>query len=86
MSMLMLTRTLGEKIIIHYPHTMEVIGEVLCLHRRGNQITFGLDFPRTWCVNREEIYNRMVEEKKSTGELITVHIDNTQNKLANRGC
>jgi carbon storage regulator len=85
MSMLMLTRALGEKIIIHHPKTMEVLGEVLCLNRRGNQVTLGFDFPRNLAVNREEIYNRMVEEMKITSA--TVNDDRTQqNKLANRGC
>lgn len=95
--MLMLTRAPGEKIFIHHPHTMEVLGEVLYLNRRGDQITLGLDFPQSLSVNREEIYKQVLSEKVQTAafkasdleeEASTppTRIEFKENKLANRGC
>lgn len=53
--MLVLTRSIGERLIIGNN------GEI-CLHVlevRGNQVRLGIDAPRNIAVHREEIYQRI---------------------------
>ena len=56
--MLILTRRVGEKLIIGENVTVTVLGV------RGNQIRIGIDAPRDVTVNREEIYQRILKEKE----------------------
>lgn len=56
--MLILTRRIGEKVII---------GEnvkVTVLSVKGNQVRIGIDAPRDVSVNREEVYERILKEQK----------------------
>jgi carbon storage regulator len=56
--MLVLTRRLGEKLIIGGNVTVTIVGV------KGNQIRIGIDAPRDITVNREEIYQRILKEKE----------------------
>lgn len=57
--MLILTRRVGEKLVIGENVTVTVLSV------KGNQVRVGIDAPRDVAVNREEIYQRIVEEKKA---------------------
>ena len=51
--MLVMTRRIGEKIIIGPNITLTILG----VH--GNQVRIGVDAPRDVAVHREEIYRRI---------------------------
>lgn len=54
--MLILTRRVGERLMIGDDVTVKVI-EV-----KGNQVRLGINAPKEIAVHREEIYNRILEE------------------------
>jgi carbon storage regulator len=55
--MLVMTRRLGEKIIIGSNITLTIVGV------QGNQVRIGVDAPREVAVHREEIYRRIELER-----------------------
>ncbi len=55
--MLILTRKVGEKLVIDDNVTVTVLGV------KGNQIRIGIDAPREIQVHREEIYQRILKER-----------------------
>ena len=57
--MLVLTRRLGEKLVIGEDVTVTVLGV------KGNQIRIGIDAPRDVTVHREEIHQRILREQKA---------------------
>ena len=57
--MLVLTRRVGERLIIGENVTVTVLGV------KGNQARIGIDAPRDVTVNREEIYQRIMKEQKA---------------------
>ena len=57
--MLILSRRVGEKLVIGEDVIITVLGV------KGNQIRIGIDAPRDVSVNREEIYLRILKEKKA---------------------
>ena len=57
--MLILTRRVGEKIVIGEDVTVTVLSV------KGNQVRIGIDAPRDVAVNREEIYQRILKEQKA---------------------
>lgn len=57
--MLILTRRLGETLMIGDEVTVTVLGV------KGNQIRLGINAPKSVAVHREEIYARVVQERDS---------------------
>jgi len=62
-SMLILTRRLGETLMIGDDVTVTVLGI------KGNQVRLGTDAPKEVQVHREEIYQRIQMEKAGKGDL-----------------
>ena len=56
--MLILTRRIGEKIIIGENVTVAILGV------KGQQIRIGIDAPRDITVHREEVYQTILKERK----------------------
>jgi len=57
--MLLLTRRLGESIIINDNIT------ILICAIKGQQVRIGVEAPKSISIHREEIYERIVNEKKT---------------------
>ena len=57
--MLVLTRSVGEKLIINDGEIKLSILEV-----KGNQVRIGIDAPRSVSVHREEIFQKIIKEKQ----------------------
>jgi carbon storage regulator len=57
--MLILTRRVGETVVIGNDVTMTVLGV------KGNQVRLGVNAPREVAVHREEIFERIKRERAS---------------------
>lgn len=58
--MLILTRRISESVIIGDEVKITVLGV------KGNQVRLGIDAPKTVSVHREEIYQRIQQEKQGS--------------------
>ncbi|SIS46598.1 carbon storage regulator CsrA [Neptunomonas antarctica] len=59
--MLILTRRVGETLMVGDEVTVTVLGV------KGNQVRIGINAPKDVAVHREEIYDRIQSEKEGTG-------------------
>jgi len=59
--MLILTRKVGESLVIGDDVSIIVLGV------KGNQVRIGVDAPKSVSVHREEIYNKIQDEKSPSG-------------------
>ncbi|HTW39185.1 MAG TPA: carbon storage regulator CsrA [Steroidobacteraceae bacterium] len=60
--MLILTRRVGETVMIGNEVTVTVLGV------KGNQVRIGINAPKTVAVHREEIYERIKREQQGEHE------------------
>ena len=60
--MLILTRRVGETVMIGNDVTVTVLGV------KGNQVRIGINAPKSVAVHREEIYERIQREQQGQGD------------------
>lgn len=68
--MLILTRRVGETLMIGDEITVTVLGV------KGNQVRIGINAPKEVAVHREEIYMRIQHEKNAGNQQQAAHDDN----------
>ena len=71
--MLILTRRVGESLIIGDDVVVNILGV------KGNQVRIGVDAPKEVPVHREEIYDRIQAEKDQNNSFATFKIASANN-------
>ena len=67
--MLILTRRVGEAVVIDEEVTVTVLGV------KGNQVRIGVNAPKSVSVHREEIFERIKNERASTQNSFSIDSD-----------
>lgn len=62
--MLILTRRVGETVMIGNEVTVTVLGV------KGNQVRIGINAPKSVAVHREEIYERIKREQQGDSQVV----------------
>ncbi|MFH0781253.1 MAG: carbon storage regulator CsrA [Pseudomonadota bacterium] len=73
--MLVLTRKLGEGIVIGDDITITIV------EMKGGNIRIGIDAPRDMKVHRQEVYDRIVQENKDAAHWNMVDLDTISDNL-----
>ena len=74
--MLILTRRVGETVMIGNDVTVTILGV------KGNQVRVGINAPKNVAVHREEIYERIQREQKGDSNSHGAPRDNKATELA----
>lgn len=76
--MLVLTRKLGEGIIIGDDITITVV------EMKGGNVRIGIDAPKNKKIYRQEIYSRIVEENRDASNWDMIDLDKISDNLTKR--
>ncbi len=77
-NMLVLTRKIGEGIIIGDDVTITIV------ELKGGNVRIGIDAPRDKRIYRQEIYNRIVEENREATHWNMIDLDSISDNLTVR--
>lgn len=75
LDMLVLTRKLGEGIIIGDDITITVV------EMKGGNVRIGIEAPRDKRIYRQEVYSRIVEENREAANWNMIDLDNISDNL-----
>ena len=76
--MLVLTRKLGEGIVIGDDVTITIV------EMKGGTVRIGIDAPRDRKIYRQEVYNRVVKENREASQWNMIDLDKISDRLTVR--
>ena len=76
--MLVLTRKIGEGIIIGDDITLKIV-EI-----KGGTVRLGIDAPRNKKIHRQEVYDRIVAENKDAAHWDMIDLDSLSDNLTSK--